>query len=109
MASEFNLPMFLHERDAFEDFYTILCEMKDELGDKFLKIVIHCFTSSQEALETYIKFGAYIGITGFIAKNKRGQDLRQFVHLIPLDKLMIETDAPWMKPDSGDKLPWKIY
>ncbi len=94
LASELDKPLFLHERDAFEDFaaqmrnYPDLCE----------RAIVHCFTGSREALETYLDMGMYIGITGWICDAQRGKTLREIIRYAPLEKLMIESDAPYLTP-----------
>lgn len=101
LAIEFNKPLFLHERDAFQDFIKIL----DEFQGKLPPVVVHCFTGKPKELDAYISRGYYIGITGFIAMEHRSQSLQQFVNKIPLNKLMIETDAPYMKPSGAPDTP----
>ncbi|KAL9658398.1 hypothetical protein ABK040_015717 [Willaertia magna] len=97
LACELNLPVFCHERDAHEDFVAIVKEVIEE-GNKLPNLVVHCFTGNEKELENYISLGFYIGLTGFIGKKKRGEDMRRIIGKIPLDKLMIETDAPFMAP-----------
>ena len=59
------------------------------------RVVVHCFTGGRPALEQYVAMGFYVGITGFVAKRKRGVELRSFVaEALPLDRLLVETDAP---------------
>ena len=62
------------------------------------RAVIHCFTGSDEALDAYLGLGLYIGITGWICDERRGRHLRSLVRRIPLDRLMLETDAPFLTP-----------
>lgn len=92
LALELNMPLFLHERDASSDFAAML----KEHGAK--KAVVHCFTGTRSELETYLEMGLYIGITGWICDERRGKHLLDLVRLIPLDRLMIETDAPFLTP-----------
>jgi TatD DNase family protein len=92
LAVELNMPLFLHERDAFGDFASIL----KEYGVP--KAVIHCFTGGREELKAYLDMGLYIGITGWICDERRGKHLKELVRMIPLDRLMIETDAPFLTP-----------
>ncbi|AKE51306.1 TatD family hydrolase [Kangiella geojedonensis] len=99
LACDIQKPLFLHERDAGEAMIKLLQQYQSKLP----KAVIHCFTGSQESLEQYIDMGIYIGITGWICDERRGQDLAQMVHLIPDDKLMIETDAPFLTPRDLNK------
>lgn len=94
LACDTQKPLFLHERDAGEAMISLLKQYQSELPSA----VIHCFTGSQGSLEEYIEMGLYIGITGWICDERRGQDLANMVHLIPDDKLMIETDAPFLTP-----------
>jgi TatD DNase family protein len=88
------LPLFLHMRDAHEDFHAILRETRDRLSD----IVVHCFTGSQEELHDYLDLDCHIGITGWICDERRGTHMEEFLGDIPADRLMIETDAPYLKP-----------
>jgi TatD DNase family protein len=102
LAVELNMPLFLHEREAHEDFIQILDEqleeLKKELGDhvSLPPIVIHCFTGTKEEALSYTERGYYIGFTGIICKEKRGEHLREIIQDLPLDRLMVETDAPFM-------------
>ena len=94
LAIESNLPMFLHEREAFPSFSEILSTYRDDLG----KVVIHCFTGDKNALTTYLDLDCYIGITGWICDERRGKHLLTLVKDIPSDRLLIETDAPYLMP-----------
>lgn len=93
-AIETGLPMFLHQRDAHVDFLPILKQYRDQLSD----VVVHCFTDSQQALYDYLDLDCYIGITGWICDERRGQHLIQLVHDIPLNRFLIETDSPYLMP-----------
>ncbi|WP_314588316.1 TatD family hydrolase [Paenibacillus terrigena] len=92
LALELNMPLFLHERDAFSDFTAMLKEHAVQ------KAVVHCFTGSLTELKAYLDMGFYIGITGWICDERRGKHLRDLVRIIPLNRLMIETDAPFLTP-----------
>lgn len=94
LAITMQLPVFVHERDAFDCLYPILKSKRASLG----KIVIHCFTGHAESLQAYIDLDCYIGITGWICDERRGGHLAQLVTRIPEDRLMIETDAPYLLP-----------
>jgi len=96
IAAELDKPLYIHERDAYEDMKTILTNAKKKYPN--LKGFIHCFTGTKLALETYLELGFYIGITGWICDNRRNQSLVEAVKKLPLDKLLIETDAPWLVP-----------
>ena len=96
MAVELNLPLFCHERDAADDFLQVL-----DTFPSLPPLVVHCYTGSQPTLAQYVQRGYYIGVTGFISMQKRGSQLRSFLAAtVPLDRLMIETDAPFMTPDA---------
>lgn len=94
LAIETKLPLFLHERDAFEDFASILNEYKADVKG----MVVHCFTGNKQELERYLDLGCYIGITGWICDERRGRHLIDLIKLIPQNRLMIETDAPFLTP-----------
>lgn len=94
LAAETGLPVFAHERDAHERFAAILSRYRSELRG----IVVHCFTGSEAALAAYLELDCHIGITGWVCDERRGHDLRSFLHRIPADRLMLETDAPYLLP-----------
>jgi TatD DNase family protein len=94
LAAELALPVFLHERDAHARFLDILRAHRSSLVDA----VVHCFTGGPAELDAYLDLGAHIGITGWICDERRGRDLRALTARIPLDRLMIETDAPFLAP-----------
>ena len=94
LAIETKLPMFLHERDAHPVFAQVLSGYRDDLTD----LVVHCFTGEKEALYTYLDLDCHIGITGWICDERRGQHLLDLVKDIPGERLMIETDAPYLMP-----------
>jgi TatD DNase family protein len=101
LACELKLPLFLHERDAHQRFTDILSKYKDQ----FEAAVVHCFTGDGEELDAYLELGLHIGITGWICDERRGLHLRELVRRIPLDKLMLETDAPFLTPRSMQPKP----
>lgn len=94
LAIELNMPMFLHERDAYPDFHQQLARHRGSLKE----VVVHCFTGSEQALDAYLALDCYIGITGWICDERRGQHLLPLVKKIPADRLLIETDAPYLLP-----------
>lgn len=94
LAKEVNKPIFLHERSAFRRFAEIMKENMEGLPPA----VVHCFTGTKEELEEYLAMGMYIGITGWVCDERRGRHLQEIVGLVPLDRLMIETDAPFLTP-----------
>lgn len=101
LACKTGLPLFLHERDAFDDFCSILEKYRSDIS----KMVVHCFTGNKEQLQKYIQLGCYIGITGWICDERRGKHLLDLVKFIPKDRLMIETDAPFLTPRNLDEKP----
>ena len=94
LACELDLPLFLHERDAHEEFTALLRQFRDDLT----AVVVHCFTGNEDQLVTYLEMDLHIGITGWICDERRGVHLRELVKRIPPDRLMIETDAPYLVP-----------
>jgi TatD DNase family protein len=94
IAAAANKPVFLHQRDAHVDFVAILEEHIGALHGG----VAHCFTGGRAELEAYLGFGLYIGITGWVCDERRGLDLREAVPHIPADRLLVETDAPYLLP-----------
>jgi TatD DNase family protein len=94
IAKELSLPLYLHQRDAHSDFIRII---KENISN-FPKFVVHCFTGTQTELDEYLELGAYIGLTGWICDAKRNIDLRKSIKNIPIEKMMIETDSPYLIP-----------
>lgn len=94
IAAELGKPLFLHQRDAHPDFLGLLRRYRDRVP----AAVVHCFTDTREALHDYLALDCYIGITGWICDERRGTHLREFVREIPADRLMLETDAPYLLP-----------
>jgi TatD DNase family protein len=92
IAAKVGKPVFLHQRDAHEDFLAILKEHRVTCG------VAHCFTAGEKERDAYLALGLHIGITGWINDERRGLHLRDVVKGIPADRLMIETDAPYLLP-----------
>src|SRR6185295_2019739 len=85
-------PVFLHQRDAHDDFIAILREHRVSRG------VAHCFTAGEKERDAYLELGLCIGITGWINDERRGLHLREVVQGIPAERLMLETDAPYLLP-----------
>ncbi len=94
LAAELQLPVFLHQRDAHDDFVKLLEHWRPQLVGG----VAHCFTGNADQARAYLDLDLDIGITGWICDERRGQDLQQAVKHIPVDRLMIETDAPYLMP-----------
>lgn len=94
IATESGMPVFLHQRDAHDDFVDVLEPALPDLA----RAVAHCFTGEGESLREYVAMGLYIGITGWICDERRGKHLHDIVSAIPDDRLLIETDAPYLLP-----------
>ena len=94
IAVDLQKPVFLHQRDAHGDFIALLRRYRDRVPGA----VVHCFTDTGEALRDYLVLDCHIGITGWICDERRGTHLRELVREIPANRLMIETDAPYLLP-----------
>jgi len=94
IAADTGLPVFLHQRDAHDDFVEVL----EPVLPKLSRAVAHCFTGEHESLREYLALGLYIGVTGWICDERRGTHLKEIVSAIPDDRIMIETDAPYLLP-----------
>lgn len=103
LAVEYRLPVFLHERDAHERFAPILKAHRDHL----VGAVVHCFTGSRQALFDYLDLDCHIGITGWVCDERRGKPLAELVHNIPDNRLLLETDAPYLLPRDLPESPPK--
>lgn len=94
LAVELRKPVFLHQRDAHADFVSLLRDYRDALVGG----VAHCFTDGLAEARAYLELDLYIGITGWICDERRGTHLREVVKHIPSNRLLIETDAPYLLP-----------
>ena len=94
LAINVGLPVFLHQRDAHEEFLTLLEPVRDQLSGG----VAHCFTGGPNELHAYLNLDLYIGITGWLCDERRGATLLDAVSNVPLDRVLIETDAPYLTP-----------
>ncbi len=108
LACNANLPLFLHERDA----HTKQIEMLRHFRDQTAGGVAHCFTGNRQELYNYLDLDLYIGITGWICDERRGSELLRLIKDIPAERLLLETDAPYLiprdikpKPKSRRNLP----
>jgi TatD DNase family protein len=101
LAAETGKPVFLHQRDAHDAFTAILREYLPRLTGG----VAHCFTGNARELRDYLSLGLSIGVTGWICDERRGTQLRDVVGLIPVDRLMLETDAPYLLPRDLEPRP----
>ena len=94
LAATHNIGVYLHERDAFEDQVNLLQQYAPHLPF----MVAHCFTGNRSQLQSYLDLGCYIGITGWVCDPKRGVDLRDALMALPKDKMLLETDSPYLFP-----------
>lgn len=101
LAVESGLPLFIHERDAGQRMLEMLRAWRDDITEA----VIHCFTGERETLYGYLELDLHIGLTGWLCDERRGHHLRELVRDIPLERLMVETDCPYLLPRN---LPAKL-
>ncbi|OZB05110.1 MAG: hydrolase TatD [Idiomarina sp. 34-48-12] len=94
LAAELQLPVYLHERDAHQQQCDLLTRYQSEIP----RMLAHCFTGGKKELARYLDLGCYIGITGWLCDERRGLELQQAVLDIPADRLLLETDAPFLVP-----------
>ena len=94
LAAELGLPLFVHDRDSGGAVYDALIKHAGQLNG----VVIHCFTGDEADLRRYLAAGFHIGVTGWVCDRRRGQRLRGLIPQIPIDRLLIETDAPFLLP-----------
>ena len=101
IAIDTNKPLFLHQRNSHDDFIKILRKYSSDIN----KSVVHCFTGTKEQLNDYLELDCYIGVTGWICDAKRNVELRKTIKNIPLERLMIETDCPYLIPKNLEEKP----
>jgi len=94
IAGRLDLPMIFHERDSDGRFL----EMLKNNCDTTINGVVHCFSGTLEELRHYLDLGLHIGITGILTMKSRGAQLREMVSTIPANRLLVETDAPYLTP-----------
>lgn len=92
LACEHDKPLIIHSRDCFNDLYDIL--KRDAIG---MKVVVHCFTGTADEAQAWLDLGFYLSVTGIITY-KNATSLREVVSTIPWERLMVETDAPYLTP-----------
>ena len=90
LAARVELPVFVHDRDTDGEVLAVLRRYAPT------KCVVHCFTGNADELDGYIEEDFYIGVTGWICDERRGEELRRLAHRIPIDRLLVETDAPYL-------------
>ncbi|MDN3520215.1 TatD family hydrolase [Halomonas ramblicola] len=101
LAAESDKPLFVHERDAGGRMREVLKHWRDDIRDA----VVHCFTADRETLHGYLDLDLHIGLTGWLCDERRGHHLRELVGEIPAQRLMVETDCPYLLPRN---LPAKL-
>lgn len=101
LATEIKKPVFLHQRDAHDEFVSMVAQYRAELENA----VAHCFTGTVKEVIDYLEMDMYIGITGWICDERRGGNLRQAVKEIPINRVMLETDAPYLLPRDMSEKP----
>ena len=94
LAAELQMPVFLHCRDAHERFMAVLRPWLPHLSGA----VVHCFTGTAEELAECLAAGLSVGITGWVCDERRGMALRELLPQIPAERLLLETDAPYLLP-----------
>ncbi|MCE9685950.1 TatD family hydrolase [Shewanella sp. AS16] len=94
LAAKLKMPVFMHERDANRDFIAIVKEYRPHLPNALL----HCFTGDRAMLDACLALDLHLGITGWVCDERRGQELAALVPDIPDDRIMIETDSPYLLP-----------
>lgn len=99
LASQLDMPLFIHDRNSDGDMLGLL---KQHLHSP---AVVHCFTGTRSELFNYLDLGCFIGITGWVCDERRGKLLASLVKEIPLDRLLIETDAPYLLPRTVEPRP----
>ena len=93
LARKVGLPVNIHSRDASEDTFRIIKEHASDLTG-----IIHCFSGSKDLAAEYVKLGYYIGVGG-VATFKNAKKLKEVIETIPLEKILLETDCPYMAPE----------
>lgn len=103
LAAEVGKPLFIHEREAGERMLAILKSWRDALPGA----VVHCFTGDKATLFGYLDLDLYVGFTGWVCDERRGTSLWPLLPSVPADRLLIETDAPWLLPRTARPKPKK--
>jgi TatD DNase family protein len=94
LAASSGLPLFLHQREAHDVFLRLIRPWRSRI----VGAVAHCFTGGPDELRDYLELDLYIGITGWLCDERRGGALREALPGIPMDRLLVETDAPYLLP-----------
>lgn len=102
LALALHMPLYLHCRDAFDDFIGVLRRKAGEGGVLGCGGVVHCFTGTPAQAQAYLDLGLYIGVTGWIFDTARNADLLEALDIIPPHRLVVETDTPWLPCRVGE-------
>ncbi|RLV61364.1 hydrolase TatD [Parashewanella curva] len=94
IATELNKPVYMHCRDAHDEFIELVARYRNQLP----KAVLHCFTGNTQQLQDCLKLDLHIGVTGWVCDERRGQELAEAVKHIPNDRILLETDSPYLIP-----------
>ncbi|MBR0472472.1 MAG: TatD family hydrolase [Methanosphaera sp.] len=103
LAEELDMPLFLHDRESYDDFAKIMRKHSKVAS----RSVVHCFTGTKYEAEDYLDLGCYIGVTGWICDERRNDELLKAIKVIPPERLMIETDGPFLLPRDLSPKPKK--
>lgn len=95
LAARVDKPVIIHSREANQETFDILREARNNLD---IKAVVHCYSGSAQMALEYVKMGFYIGVGGVVTF-KNGRKLRETVEAVPLEYILIETDAPYLAPE----------
>lgn len=98
LAAQVHLPVIIHSRDAAEDTMRILKEFRERYGEEQVPGVVHCYSYSPELAQEFVKLGFYIGVGGVVTF-KNAKKLKETVKQIPMERILVETDCPYMAPE----------
>jgi TatD DNase family protein len=96
-AVEIQMPIIVHTRNADDDTLEILTKHKKQHGDK-LKVLIHCFTGGEDFCQKLLNIGCYISFSGIVTF-KNAKEIQKAMHCVPMEKILIETDSPYLAPE----------
>ena len=99
IAVRLGLPLIVHSREAFEDTFAVISRLRDgKYGRPAMDVIIHCFGYGPEEAERFLSLGCYVSFAGNVTY-KKADALREALRLVPLDRLLLETDSPYMNPE----------
>lgn len=106
LSKKYDLPLYLHERSSQNEFLDIIENTLELQGGEQMKGYIHCFTGNENAAKLYLDKGFYIGITGRICDDSQNESLIAALKMIPLNRIIVSTDAPYMTPKDLKRRPY---